>query len=186
MNTFMIRQGDLLIVRIDSIPQLAAPRVPCVLALGEGTGHSHRIEAGAQLYSGGGGLFVEVFDESATLVHEEHGPVSLARGLLALLPLLLWPAPAPAQQPPPYAAPYPPPNDTYRPGYGGTGETYYPQGRQPRHDEGVTKSIEARAGAGNVLRLVARCGPVAAAVALTSRNDSLICGPHDALPAARA
>jgi hypothetical protein len=62
--------------------------------------------------------------------------VSLARGLLALLPLLLWPAPAPAQQPPPYAAPYPPPNDTYRPGYGGTGETYYPQGRQPYYPPG--------------------------------------------------
>lgn len=53
--------------------------------------------------------------------------ISLARGLLAFLPMVLWAASAPAQQP--YPAPYPPPSDdAYRPP--ARGQTYYPQGPQ--------------------------------------------------------
>jgi hypothetical protein len=55
---------------------------------------------------------------------------SLARGLLAFLPMVLWAASAPAQQQPPYASPYPPPNDAYRPPARGPGQTYDPQGPQ--------------------------------------------------------
>ena len=55
---------------------------------------------------------------------------SLARGLLAFLPMVLWTASAPAQQQPPYAAPYPPPNDAYRPPPRGPGPAYEPQGPQ--------------------------------------------------------
>jgi hypothetical protein len=58
----------------------------------------------------------------------------LASGVLAVLPMLVWAAPAPAQQQPPYSAPYPPPqDDAYRPPakqpYGQP--PYNPPGSQP-------------------------------------------------------
>jgi hypothetical protein len=58
--------------------------------------------------------------------------LSLACGVLAVLPILLWAAPAAlAQQQPPYAAPYPPPNDAYRPPpRPPQGQTYDPPGPQ--------------------------------------------------------
>ena len=59
----------------------------------------------------------------------QHTVISLARGLLALLPMVLWAVPAPAQQQPPYSAPYPPArDDAYRPPARGPGPTDYPQG----------------------------------------------------------
>jgi len=61
----------------------------------------------------------------------QHTVSSLARGLLALLPMLLWAVPASAQQQPPYSAPYPPArDDSYRPPARGPGPTDYPQGPQ--------------------------------------------------------
>ena len=58
----------------------------------------------------------------------QHTVSSLAKGLLALLPLVLWTVPAPAQQQPPYSAPYPPPrDDAYRPPARAPGPTDYPQ-----------------------------------------------------------
>lgn len=60
----------------------------------------------------------------------QHPVISLARGLLAFLPMVvLWAVPAPAQQQP-YSAPYPPQNDAYRPPARGPGPTDYPQGPQ--------------------------------------------------------
>ncbi len=61
----------------------------------------------------------------------------MARGMLAFLPMVLWGASAPAQQQPPYAAPYPPPqNDAYRPSARGPNQPYYPQAPQPYNPPG--------------------------------------------------
>jgi hypothetical protein len=65
------------------------PRHNTILARGEITGHSHRIsEAGAvQLWEQAGvnnqfgGLFLEVLAPQATIVHEEHRPITLEHGL---------------------------------------------------------------------------------------------------------
>ncbi|MFH5806131.1 hypothetical protein [Alienimonas sp. DA493] len=54
------------------------------LARGESTGHCHRIrERGvAELFAApGGDLYLRVTGETATLVHEEHGPIALGPGL---------------------------------------------------------------------------------------------------------
>ncbi len=85
------RQGDVPLVPVDAIPAsfervvLDAPKI--ILALGEATGHHHRLEfsfdapdnprlyrdvlTGAQILEIGGG---------ATLLHEEHDPVALPPG----------------------------------------------------------------------------------------------------------
>jgi hypothetical protein len=87
----LYRHGDVLIAQIAALPasEQLAPRHNTILARGEITGHSHRIaEAGAvQLWeqvgvnNQFGELFLQVTAEQATVVHEEHRPITLARGL---------------------------------------------------------------------------------------------------------
>src|SRR5437588_11683925 len=79
----MWRQGDIFIARATNIPKEAEPRPDCVLAEGELTGHSHRVaeRGAARLYADGASLFLEVLADSARVVHDEHGPVTLPRGV---------------------------------------------------------------------------------------------------------
>ena len=79
----LFRHGDLLVQSADEIPTNARLLVHLVLAEGELTGHSHRIaeKDAAQLYQADRGIFLSVTGESATLVHQEHVPISLNRGI---------------------------------------------------------------------------------------------------------
>lgn len=76
------RQGDIYISSIPSLPTNLSPQPHCVLAEGEVTGHSHRVDqpSNARLYSDGASLFLEVVADSPTVIHEEHGPIMLGRG----------------------------------------------------------------------------------------------------------
>jgi len=78
----MWRHGDVLIDRCVQIPSDARPLPHGILARGEATGHVHRIlEPGAAVvYLGNDGGFVEVIAAQATVVHEEHYPITLPRG----------------------------------------------------------------------------------------------------------
>ncbi len=78
----MWRQGDIFIAAVAAIPAGAKTQPHGVLAEGEVTGHSHRIQGldTARLYAHAGALFLDVLAETATVVHDEHGPITLARG----------------------------------------------------------------------------------------------------------
>jgi hypothetical protein len=82
----MWRQGDVLISTVDAIPRGAAKRPNCVLAEGEMTGHSHRIDQPgvAELLEHQGRLYLRVLAKEAKVVHQEHGPITLAQGLYAV------------------------------------------------------------------------------------------------------
>ncbi|MCW0220595.1 MAG: hypothetical protein OJI67_19870 [Prosthecobacter sp.] len=76
------RQGDVFIVATSTLPDGLKPRPP-VLAEGEVTGHAHRLKTGAQaqvLGNNVGDLFLDVTGPDATIMHEEHGPVTMPRG----------------------------------------------------------------------------------------------------------
>ncbi len=77
----MIRQGDLLFVRCESIPADAARAVDGVIARGEGSGHSHRLRAGRgrMLFIAAGVAYVRA-RYRAMIDHEEHGTVTLPPG----------------------------------------------------------------------------------------------------------
>jgi hypothetical protein len=81
-STALYRHGDVLVAQVSAIPAGAVKRPHLVLAEGELTGHSHRIaEPGtAELHQAGRELYLRVIAESATLLHQEHGPISLPRG----------------------------------------------------------------------------------------------------------
>ena len=84
----MIRQGDVFIVPIKKIPAKVAPverengRV--VLAHGEATGHAHAISnRGVAMFredGSGGGLYMTVTGEPATIEHEEHTHIAVPPG----------------------------------------------------------------------------------------------------------
>ena len=74
----MFRQGDVLIQKVQFIPATAVKQNRCILALGEATGHAHQIKRGAYLLiDTDGGKYIDVIGHSATVTHEEHGPVTL-------------------------------------------------------------------------------------------------------------
>ena len=83
----MLRQGDVLIVSIDSIPdnseEIARSGVGIVLAEGEITGHAHRIpERHASLYrSESDARYLRVMGPApVALHHEEHSTVTIPPG----------------------------------------------------------------------------------------------------------
>lgn len=79
----LYRHGDLLIENADCVPRDARRLQHLVLAEGELTGHAHRIaeKDSAELHQATLGLFLRVTADRATLVHQEHGPISLTRGV---------------------------------------------------------------------------------------------------------
>ncbi|MGI0483835.1 hypothetical protein ACN4EK_00285 [Pantanalinema rosaneae CENA516] len=79
----LYRHGDVLISRIASLPIGVQPQDGTILAHGELTGHSHRLQQAdaVQLWAQGSHLFVEVKAASATLIHEEHQAIELPQGI---------------------------------------------------------------------------------------------------------
>jgi len=78
----MWRHGDVMIAAVNEIPEQAQLKPTAVLALGELTGHSHRIEDAktAEILDLNGKMFVRVTAEQARVVHQEHKPIVLPRG----------------------------------------------------------------------------------------------------------
>jgi len=67
------RQGDVLIIHVEKIPEGAVPKEGTTLALGEVTGHSHRFPDGAiQMFTFDEKTYMRV-TKSSRLEHEEHG-----------------------------------------------------------------------------------------------------------------
>lgn len=78
------RHGDVMIEEIPKLPGGHKRSLPHrVLAHGEVTGHRHQIReaAGSALYEMPTHLLLEVTDDFVTLVHEEHKPIQLKRGI---------------------------------------------------------------------------------------------------------
>jgi hypothetical protein len=76
------RQGDVYLIAASSLPMAGRVERRPILAEGELTGHAHRLEdpASGRVFSVGSDFYLEVLAETATVVHEEHGPVTVPRG----------------------------------------------------------------------------------------------------------
>src|SRR6266567_9486966 len=80
------RQGDVFIITTPNLPHLGRVERRPVLAEGEVTGHTHALAdpASGQVFAVRGELYLEVIADCATIVHEEHAPVTLPRGGYAI------------------------------------------------------------------------------------------------------
>lgn len=87
MKTEIFRQGDVLIQRVDALPNAKTEEIPrengrVILAHGEVTGHAHAIRAPGVCFLRAEGTtdrFLQVSAVSA-LEHEEHSTISLPPG----------------------------------------------------------------------------------------------------------
>jgi hypothetical protein len=87
-KVFMYRQGDVLIIPVQSIPENLEPIERkggrAVLAHGEATGHAHAIAAaGAALFRDAelAAIFMTVSEEApVALMHDEHGTIMIPPG----------------------------------------------------------------------------------------------------------
>lgn len=76
----MKRQGDLLIVKVDKIPEGTVWRKSRILAEGEATGHMHELDSG-EVYEKEGTLYFKVAQGGvSTLNHPEHKAVTFDPG----------------------------------------------------------------------------------------------------------
>jgi len=81
----MIRQGDVLLVKVDEVPEEATAvkrdrQGRLVVAGGEATGHAHAIHAkSADLYAMGAFMYLEA-PKKVVLRHEEHDNIELDPG----------------------------------------------------------------------------------------------------------
>ena len=76
----MKRQGDLLIVAVNAIPEGAVKKETRILAEGEATGHMHEL-TGGEVYEKKGTLYFWVHDEeTVALNHPEHSALTFEPG----------------------------------------------------------------------------------------------------------
>ena len=76
----MKRQGYILIIRIDNIPQDAIKQASRIFAEGEATGHMHELDKG-EVYEKDGTLYFKVEENNTTtLNHPEHKAVTFDPG----------------------------------------------------------------------------------------------------------
>lgn len=80
-----VRQGDLLIVKVDGLPGDCVKKHHRILAEGEATGHMHELDSG-ELYEKNGTLYFRVpEDQKTTLKHQEHGPITFEPGVYKVI-----------------------------------------------------------------------------------------------------
>jgi len=81
----MYRQGDILLKKIETIPEGVEPSTNDVILRGEATGHAHRIVNGTIFTSSStGGMYVEA-NAGAALIHEEHNTIQLEAGFYEVI-----------------------------------------------------------------------------------------------------
>lgn len=79
----MWRHGDVMIAVVEQVPADAKRLPTAVLAYGEVTGHSHRVEEprSVEMFQRGDILFMKVVADWTAIVHEEHKRISIPRGI---------------------------------------------------------------------------------------------------------
>jgi hypothetical protein len=81
----IFRQGDVLLVPVNSIPPGLKKTHRCTLALGESTGHHHTIDCGAIGYTETDSEvsmadYIAVENALAKLTHQEHDTIEIPKG----------------------------------------------------------------------------------------------------------
>lgn len=81
----MYRQGDILLKKIETMPDSVKESEDDVILKGEATGHAHRIVNGTIFTrSGTNQMYIEA-SVGAELVHEEHNTIPLEAGLYEVI-----------------------------------------------------------------------------------------------------
>ena len=80
----MVRQGDLLILKVNGLPEEAVKLNHRILAEGEATGHMHELDSG-ELYESKGTMYFSVSGKNTILKHPEHKQVTFKPGVYKVI-----------------------------------------------------------------------------------------------------
>jgi hypothetical protein len=81
MNKFVARQGDVAIIRINTMPEGVVKKENKILVHSDSTQHDHTLVGGEVFVDSTGKLFIEVL-ENGQIVHTmDHEPVTIAAGI---------------------------------------------------------------------------------------------------------
>ena len=80
----LYRQGDVVLREIPALPGGARPTAERVLAYGEKTGHSHRLEGQGRVWRQDTRLYL-VLEQPSQVVHEDHRSVTVQPGLYEIV-----------------------------------------------------------------------------------------------------
>jgi hypothetical protein len=87
MKSVCYRQGDVFLILVNQLPSAQLRRSHnAVLAEGEMTGHAHRLlePTHGEVFTADGQMYLNVIEDQATIVHDEHHPVAVPRGAYAV------------------------------------------------------------------------------------------------------
>ena len=80
----LLVQGDVFLIHVGNVPQGAIKKEKTkrgyILAEGETTGHAHIINDNVEMYEKDGTLYIKT-DKKAAVKHEEHQPITVAKGI---------------------------------------------------------------------------------------------------------
>ena len=76
-----IRQGDVCLTPVKQIKGEQECKGEKILAYGEVTGHKHILKGDATFYKHQNQVLVEVGEQGAQLIHDEHGQLSVPKGI---------------------------------------------------------------------------------------------------------
>jgi len=80
----MKRQGDLLIRKIEKLPEGLKIDPTNIIVFGEATGHAHRLNGGSVVKSKEGLIYLDIKNK-AEISHEEHKTINLEAGKYAVV-----------------------------------------------------------------------------------------------------
>jgi len=82
----IFRQGDLLMREIKELPENLKKLSHKILAEGEVTGHKHQFFGNVDVYENDKGkVMFEVMSANAELVHQEHKPILIGKGVYEVI-----------------------------------------------------------------------------------------------------
>lgn len=82
----MIRQGDILLKKIDKIEGVKIAEKSHILAYGEMTGHHHTLEGDAIFYKNKDSQTLIQVKSEAELKHQEHDNITIPKGNYIMIP----------------------------------------------------------------------------------------------------
>lgn len=80
----LYRQGDVVLREISHLPERAYPTEDRILAYGEKTGHSHRLDGRGRVWRQDTRLYL-VLEQPSQVVHEDHRTVTVQPGMYEVI-----------------------------------------------------------------------------------------------------
>jgi len=72
-------QGDILFLKVDKLPSVEKEIADGVVARGEATGHTHKVDKPGKVFTNGQEMYVAALN-AVKVLHEEHGMIELPAG----------------------------------------------------------------------------------------------------------